>query len=258
VLLTQQSLYKSSIDADLIAQHGFEIGTSRIRHVAAGQHPEELNAAFIRKRLDYCQLHMRVMRDGSANARDNYVDAVSGMFSLGKLSDLSQVSWSELPFADLLYQSSSRSSQSMHVFLDDLILHVQLQYTSTPGSGADKTSDRLAAEGFVRDTLANIVGDELGAAPNAVVNGLSISGTKKNSVGNLFVPVQSWAYARGIALSVNREHGTLSFTRSGTMYVIPVAASRAKRGTEWRSLGGFIVRSDAKHYAPLAGLESLL
>jgi hypothetical protein len=222
--------------------------------------------SFQRNTIDRGLISIRIERWVQPGGRDRHKARVDSGLPHGPYSEWPNDGWSGHPFGELSrrFVEPSEGAAQIYVYVDPYILSVQIIHQAVVESGvttwlgSDKAGDRLALEGFGRDALANTVGSNLLPAPNATVNGHPIANTKRDASGKVFVPIQSWCSAMRIIMTSNRERGTLSFARNGIMYVLPVAADRAKRGFEWRDLGGFIVRFEGNHYAPLAGLDSLL
>lgn len=129
----------------------------------------------------------------------------------------------------------------------------------TPGKvtwiGTDKEGTYDLVEGAVRGTMANYVASFLKPASDQLVEGKRIGGMK-NLEGTIYVPLDDWASARGTKITYNRKAGSASFQLGGTTYILALSADQIKDGSEWKKLGGFLVKRGEDWYVPLAGIES--
>jgi len=72
------------------------------------------------------------------------------------------------------------------------------------------------------------------------------------------VPLGQWANARRIALGENERLGTFSFTQSGTLYIVPLAAKSVKKGANWRDLDAPVLKVAGSTYIPLLSMQTIV
>lgn len=123
---------------------------------------------------------------------------------------------------------------------------------------ADPEGDLEVVEGAVRHAIARLVAQSFASGTDVTVHGRTVSGTLRDESNRVFVPLDGWAAARGVALTQNVRLGTVRFTVGARNLILALGTDRYKVDGEPRSLGAMLVRRGAKWYVPLGGIEQAI
>ena len=144
--------------------------------------------------------------------------------------------------------------------------HVKVLYSKTSaeiGRGvrrnANSGADAVLLERFTREKLGRLHGDTFAGAESVTINGTSVRDTARSPDGVIYIRLQPWAQARGIAYTVDADELTADLTVGGATTRLLMLAPQTRRGGTWSDLNGRVypVLRNGNWYVPYLAFESI-
>lgn len=113
-------------------------------------------------------------------------------------------------------------------------------------------------EGLVRTVLSAQVGTTTKPTGSKVVNGRTVTDTRKDPNGVVYVGLEDYADCYGAALNKNVEVGRAAWNIGGKPFLVLLGSEKIKVGDDWQSLGVLPIIAHGRWYVPLDALERLV
>jgi len=107
-----------------------------------------------------------------------------------------------------------------------------------------------------RDLLAHFASRRLAPDGNVSIGGRSYSAMRASGTDARFIDFAAWTSAHGLTVSTGQEGTVKSFTKGGTLWIVPLASNKIKKGSAWQTLPDIVMQKDGKTMIPIAGLSN--
>ena len=113
---------------------------------------------------------------------------------------------------------------------------------------ADETITRLCLSGLAARRLS----------PNGKVSldGRDYSALKASGSNTRYIDLAAWTSAHGLLVSTGQDGTVKSFTKAGTLWIVPLASNKIKKGSAWQTLPDIVMQKDGKTMIPTTGLSN--
>jgi len=115
--------------------------------------------------------------------------------------------------------------------------------------------ESVRLEALVRDALSNFAARRLAVDGNVTVSGRSYSAMRASGTNTRLIDLAAWTNANGLTVSTGQDGTVKSFTKSGTLWIVPLASNKIKKGSTWQTLPDIVMQRDGKTMIPIAGLS---
>ncbi len=110
-------------------------------------------------------------------------------------------------------------------------------------------------ERALRYALGHFAARRLSNDGTVTIGGHRYSAMKASGTNTRYIDLGTWAAQNGLVVSTGQDGTLKSFTRDGKLWVIPLAAAKIKKGSNWQSLPDLVMRKDGKYFVPVVALQ---
>lgn len=107
-----------------------------------------------------------------------------------------------------------------------------------------------------REVLSNYAAQRMSADGNVSVSGRSYPAMKASGTNARFIDLSSWASANSLTVSTGQDGTVKSFTKGGTLWIVPLASNKIKKGSVWQTLPDIVMQKDGKFMIPISALSN--